>query len=51
MVTIRAEFQEVINMLRRLKGSIQSGNEPDELDGEVEDIMDKLFDAMKKLPD
>ena len=51
MVSIRAEFQEVMNMLRRLKGSIALGDDPDELDAEVEDIMDKLFDVMNKLPD
>ena len=34
MVSIRAEFQEVMNMLRRLKGSIALGDDPDELDAE-----------------
>ena len=52
---MKAELQEVINMLRKLQGAIDFGNAPmaerEELAGDVADIMDALFEAMKKLPD
>ena len=40
-------------MLRKLQGAIDFGNaaEREELAGDVADIMDALFEAMKKLPD
>ena len=52
---MKAELQEVMDMLRRLQGAIDFGNAPmaerENLAGNVTDIMDALFDAMKKLPD
>lgn len=54
-MTMKAELQEVMNMLRKLQGSIDFGDTPiaerEELAGDVSDIMDALFEAMKKLPD
>ena len=42
-------------MLRRLQGAIDFGNAPvaerEELAGDVIDIMDALFEVMKRLPD
>ena len=55
VVDMKAELQEVMNMLRKLQGAIDFGNAPmterEELAGDVADIMDALFEAMKKLPD
>ena len=55
VANMKAELQEVINMLRKLQGAIDFGNAPmaerEELAGDVADIMDALFEAMKKLPD
>ena len=55
VVNMKAELQEVMNMLRKLQGAIDFGNAPmaerEELAGDVADIMDALFEAMKKLPD
>ena len=52
---MKAELQELMNMLRKLQGAIDFGNAPiaerEELDGDVADIMDTLFELMKKLPD
>ena len=52
---MKAELQEVMNMLRKLQGSIDFSNLPmaerEELSGGVSDIMDALFEAMKKAPD
>ena len=52
---MKAELQEVMNMLRKLQGAIDFGNAPmaerEELAGDVTEIMDALFEAMKKLPD
>ena len=52
---MKAELQEVMNRLRKLQGAIDFGNAPmaerEELAGDVADIMDVLFDVMKKLPD
>ena len=54
-VTMKAELQEVMDMLRKLQGAIDFGNAPmaerEELASDVTDIMDALFEAMKKLPD
>ena len=54
-VIMKAELQEVMNMLRKLQGAIDFGNTPaaerEELAGDVADIMDALFEVMKKLPD
>ena len=54
-IKMKAELQEVMNMLRKLQGSIDFGATPaaerDELAGDVSDIMDALFEAMKKIPD
>ena len=51
---MKAELQEIMNMLRKLQGSIDFGATPaaerEELAGEVSDIMDALFEAMKKFP-
>ena len=51
---MKAELQEIMNMLRKLQGSIDFGATPaaerEELAGEVSDIMDALFEAMKKIP-
>jgi len=42
-------------MLRKLQGAIDFGNAPlaerEELASDVADIMDSLFELMKKLPD
>ena len=52
---MKAELQEVMNMLRKLQGAIDFGSAPmaerEELAGDVTDIMDALFEVMKKLPD
>ena len=44
----------MMNMLRKLQGAIDFGNAPmaerEELAGDVADMMDALFEAMKKLP-
>ena len=49
------EFSEVMGMLRKLQGSIDFGNAPaderEELATDVADIMDELFEIMKRLPD
>ena len=54
-IHMKAELQEVMNMLRKLQGAIDFGNAPmaerEELAGDVTEIMDALFEAMKKLPD
>ena len=54
-VNMKAELQEVMNMLRKLQGAIDFGNAPiaerEELAGDVADIMDALFEVMKNLPD
>ena len=51
---MKAELQEIMTMLRKLQGSIDFGATPaaerEELAGEVSDIMDALFEAMKKMP-
>ncbi len=53
-MNMKAELQEVMNMLRKLQGSIDFGGTPsaerEELAGDVSDIMDALFEAIKKLP-
>ena len=55
VANMKAELQEVMNMLRKLQGAIDFGNAPmaerEELAGDVADIMDALFEAMKKPPD
>ena len=52
---MKAELQEVMNMLRKLQGAIDFGDAPiaerEELAGDVTDIMDTLFEMMKKIPD
>ena len=54
LMNMKAELQEVMNMLRKLQGSIDFGGAPsaerEELAGDVSDIMDALFEAIKKLP-
>ena len=54
-VNMKAELQEVMNMLRKLQGAIDFGNAPmaerEEQAGDVTDIMDALFEVIKKLPD
>ena len=54
-MNMKAELQEVMNMLRKLQGAIDFCNAPmterEELASDVTDIMDALFEAMKKLPD
>lgn len=54
-VNMKAELQELMNRLRKLQGAIDFGNAPmaerEELAGDVTDIMDRLFEVMKKLPD
>ena len=54
-VTMKAELQDVMDMLRRLQGAIDFGNAPmaerDELARDVLDIMDALFEVMKNRPD
>lgn len=45
----QAEIQEIMNMLRRLKGAIHGGADAEELDANVEDIMDKLFETLKSV--
>ena len=55
VANMKAELQEVMNMLRKLQGAIDFGNAPvaerEELAGDVTDIMDALFEVMKRLPD
>ena len=55
VANMKGELQEVMNMLRKLQGAIDFGNAPmaerEELAGDVADIMDALYEAMKKLPD
>ena len=55
VANMKAELQEVMNMLRKLQGAVDFGNAPmaerEELAGDVADIMDALFEAMKKLPE
>ena len=52
---MKADLQEVMNRLRKLQGAIDFSNAPinerEELASDVADIMDVLFEAMKKLPD
>ena len=52
---MKSELQEVMGMLRKLQGSIDFGNAPaderEELATDVADIMDELFEIMKRLPD
>ena len=52
---MKAELQDVMDMLRKLQGAIDFCNAPmterDELARDVADIMDALFEVMKKLPD
>ena len=52
---MKADFQEVMNRLRKLQGAIDFSsapmNEREELAGDVAEIMDALFEAMKKLPE
>ena len=54
VVNMKAELQEVMDMLRKLQGSIDFGNAPmaerEELAGDVSEIMDTLFEVMKQLP-
>jgi hypothetical protein len=54
-INMKADLQEVMNMLRKLQGAIDFGNAPmaerEELAGDVTEIMDALFEVMKKLPD
>ena len=51
---MKAELQKVMNLLRRLQGAIDCGSAPvaerEELAGDVTDIMDALFEVMKKPP-
>ena len=54
-MNMKAELQEVMNMLRKLQGAVDFGNAPmaerEELADDVADIMDALFEVMKTLPD
>jgi len=54
-LNMKAELQEVMNRLRKLQGAIDFGNAPmaerEELASDITDIMDALFEVMKKLPD
>ena len=55
VANMKAELQEVMNMLQKLQGAIDFGNAPmaerEELADDVTDIMDAVFEVMKKLPD
>ena len=55
VMNMKAELQEVMNMLRKLQGAVDFGNAPmaerEELADDVADIMDALFEVMKTLPD
>ena len=55
VANMKAELQEVMNRLRKLQGAIDFGSAPmaerEELAGDVTDIMDALFEVMKKVPD
>lgn len=51
MLSAKAELQEVMDLLRRLKGSIEIRPDTEALDENVKDVVDKLFDAMKRMPD
>jgi len=48
---MKAELQELMNRLRKLQGAIDFGANGWELASDVTDIMDMLFEVMKKLPD
>ena len=52
---MKAELQDVMDMLRKLQGAIDFGGAPpDEGEGlasDVADIMDAVFEEMKKCPD
>jgi len=52
---MKAELQEVMNMLRKHQGAIDFSNAPiaerEALATDVAGIMDALFEVMKKLPD
>ena len=52
---LKAEGQQIINMLRKLQGAIDFGNAPmaerEELACYVTDIMDAIFEVMKRLPE
>ena len=54
-VTMKAELQDVMDMLRKLQSAIDFGNAPmaerGELARDVSDIMDALFEVMKNLPE
>jgi len=51
---MKADLQEIMNMLRKLQGSIDFGNAPiDEREALADDvavIMDALFEIIKKAP-
>lgn len=51
---MKADLQEIMELLRKLQGSIDFGNAPinerEALADDVAVIMDALFDVMKKLP-
>ena len=51
---MKAELQDVMNMLRKRQGAIDFGNAPmaerEELASDVSEIMDALFEIMRQLP-
>ena len=51
MLSAKAELQEVTGLLRRLKGSIEIRPDTEAWDENVNDVVDKLFDTTKRMPD
>ena len=51
MPSVKAELQEVMDLLRRLKGSIEIRPDTEALDENVNDVVDKLFDTTRRMPD
>ena len=51
MLSAKAELQEVMDLLRRLKGSIEIRPDTEALDENVNDVVDKLFETTRRMPD
>ena len=51
MLSAKAELQEVMDLLRRLKGSIEIRPDTEAWDENVNDVVDKLLDTTKRMPD
>ena len=51
MLSAKAELQEVMDLLRRRKSSIEIRPDTEALDENVNDVVDQLFDTTKRMPD